>query len=141
MNTRVSGKMLQIERKRKGGGGVAREGMPHPSERTNGVFPLLDTGPMRIPIPIPMATVLNTISVPIRRSYIEIVITTTIRIGPSGAFLHIIKIGVGIGVGQWKHTIGNTVAIGRCASYWNVVLSILYLFSFWQRYLCSLTRK
>ena len=31
----------------------------------------------------------------------------TIGIGPSGAFLHIIGMGIGIGVGQWKHAIRN----------------------------------
>ena len=31
----------------------------------------------------------------------------TIGIGPSGDFLHIIRIGIGIGVGQCKHTIMN----------------------------------
>ena len=69
------------------------------------------TRPMLISILIPTATVpnLTPISVLKRWLYIEIIIGITSRIGPIGVFLHIIRIVIGIGVGQWKHTIADGI--------------------------------
>ena len=67
--------------------------------------------PMHAPIPMPMGTVpiLAPTSVLIRCNLTSFHCNFCIRIGPSGALLHTIRIrtiiGIGIGVGQWKHTI------------------------------------
>ena len=63
------------------------------------------------PIPMPMGTVpiLAPTSVLIRCNLTSFHCNFCIGIGPSGALLHTIGIGtiigIGIGVGQWKHTI------------------------------------
>ena len=67
--------------------------------------------PMHAPIPMPMGTVpiLAPTSVLIRCNLTNFHCNFCIRIGPSGALLHTIRIGtiigIGIGVRQWKHTI------------------------------------
>ena len=67
--------------------------------------------PMHAPIPMPMGTVpiLAPTSVLIRCNLTSFHCNFCIGIGPSGALLHTIGIGtiigIGIGVGQWKHTI------------------------------------
>ena len=67
--------------------------------------------PMHAPIPMPMGTVpiLAPTSVLIRCNLTSFHCNFCIRIVPSGALLHTIGIrtiiGIGIGVGQWKHTI------------------------------------
>ena len=75
--------------------------------------------PMHAPIPMPMGTVpiLAPTSVLIRCNLTSFHCNFCIGIGPSGALLHTIGIGtiirIGIGVGQWKHTIMAPI-FGRC---------------------------
>ena len=76
--------------------------------------------PMHAPIPMPMGTVpiLAPTSVLIRCNLTSFHCNFCIRISPSGALLHTIGIGtiirIGIGVGQWKHTISVFTSRDRC---------------------------
>ena len=89
--------------------------------------------PMHAPIPMPMGTVpiLAPTLVLIRCNLTSFHCNFCIGIGPSGALLHTIRIrtiiGIGIGVGQWKHTISPSI--------------ILTLISFHSRILLKLTIK
>ena len=80
--------------------------------------------PMHALIPMPMGTVpiLAPTSVLIRCNLTSFHCNFCIGIGPSGALLHTIGIrtiiGIGIGVGQWKHTIRKKIPTNHCTLKW-----------------------